>query len=254
MRKADQGARLTAEQESVAQSGLKAMIPIGRPFLDYVLSALADAGYRRVCLVIGPEHNAVRDYYAKLPMSRIQVEFAVQEKPLGTADAVAAAESFAAGEHVAVMNSDNFYPTQALSALRELGSAGLAAFERDALVAGGNIPAQRVAKFAVTLADDKGCLRKVLEKPDQATLDSLVEPLYVSMNCWRLGPATFEACKHIKPSPRGEYELTDAVQYAIDVLGETFRIAPIKAAVLDLSSREDIEAVAQFVKGMEVRL
>ena len=41
------------------------MIPIGRPFLDYVLSGLADAGYRRVCLVVGPEHQAVRDYYRR---------------------------------------------------------------------------------------------------------------------------------------------------------------------------------------------
>ena len=39
------------------------MIPIGRPFMDYALSGLADAGYAEACLVIGPEHQIVRNYY-----------------------------------------------------------------------------------------------------------------------------------------------------------------------------------------------
>ena len=55
--------QLDAQQAQMADSGLKAMIPVGRPFLDYVLSGLADAGFREVCLVIGPEHGIVRDYY-----------------------------------------------------------------------------------------------------------------------------------------------------------------------------------------------
>ena len=38
------------------------MIPIGRPFMDFLISALADAGFSDVCLVIGPEHRAVREY------------------------------------------------------------------------------------------------------------------------------------------------------------------------------------------------
>ena len=62
MRRED-GAALDPAQASVADTGVKAMIPIGRPFLDYVLSGLADAGCDAVCLVIGPEHGVVRDYY-----------------------------------------------------------------------------------------------------------------------------------------------------------------------------------------------
>ena len=92
MRKADGSARATDDQAAVANTGVKAMIPIVRPFLDYVLSDLADAGYRRVCLVIGPEHDEVRAYYGKeLRPERLSIEFAVQTEPLGTADAVAAA-------------------------------------------------------------------------------------------------------------------------------------------------------------------
>src|SRR2546422_8404795 len=46
MRRSDPTAVLDARQAAVAETGVKAMIPVGRPFLDYSLSALADAGYR----------------------------------------------------------------------------------------------------------------------------------------------------------------------------------------------------------------
>ena len=59
MRRGDSSAGLDERQAAVADSGVKALIPIDRPFLDYVLSRVADAGYRRVCLVIGPEHARV---------------------------------------------------------------------------------------------------------------------------------------------------------------------------------------------------
>ena len=58
MRAGNAEADLDAGQEAVAATGVKALIPIDRPFLDYVLGDLAEAGYRRVCLVIGPEHGA----------------------------------------------------------------------------------------------------------------------------------------------------------------------------------------------------
>ena len=55
---------LERAQAEMADRGLKGMIPIaGRPFLDYVLSALADAGYEHACLVIGADHDLVRTYY-----------------------------------------------------------------------------------------------------------------------------------------------------------------------------------------------
>ena len=63
MRESSQDTVLEAGQESAAARGIKGMIPIGRPFLDYLLSSLADAGFEEVCLVIGPEHQSVRDYY-----------------------------------------------------------------------------------------------------------------------------------------------------------------------------------------------
>jgi dTDP-glucose pyrophosphorylase len=251
MRKPDESAVLDKDQMAVAGAGVKAMIPIGRPFLDYLLSVLADAGYSQVCLVIGPEHQMVRDYYTiQSPPKRIQVEFAIQEKPLGTADAVLAAKEFVGEELFLVINSDNYYPLDVLGALRELGQAGIALFERDRLVAGSNIPEDRVLKFAVAQMDAEGNLKRIYEKPQEDTVRSLGFPVYVSMNCWIFSPLIFQACQSIPLSARGELELTEAVQYAIDVLKERIKVLPSQSPVLDLSSRSDIAAVAERLKNI----
>ena len=57
---------LSEAQRRAADSGLKALVPIDRPFLDYVLTTAADAGFRRVCLVIGPDHDELRRYYGEV--------------------------------------------------------------------------------------------------------------------------------------------------------------------------------------------
>lgn len=231
------------------------MIPIGRPFLDFVISALADAGISDVCLVIGPEHQRIRDYYGReVELSRVRVHFAVQDQPLGTADAVAAAESFAAGEHVLALNSDNYYPVHTLRALRELGAAGVAAFERDALVRLGNIDAERVLNFSVVETDKDGMLERITEKPDPENLALLGPEIFVGMNSWSLPPEIYRSCRSIRPSVRGELELPDAVQYARDELGVPFRSLRFHAGVLDLSSRGDIAGVADRLRDVQPRL
>ena len=74
------------------------------------------------------------------------------------------------------------------------------------------------------------------------------------MNCWRFGPSIFRACRAIRPSPRGEFEIPDAVQHVIHALGETFSAVQVRAAVLDMTSRTDIAAVAAILDKVEVRL
>lgn len=255
MQRPDDAAALDDAQAAAAETGVKAMIPIGRPFLDYVLSALADAGYRRVCLVVAPDHDAIRRYYhEEVRCERVSVEFAVQQSPNGTADAVAAVESFAGDDPFLVINSDDYYPIEALARLREQGGSAVALFDEESMIAQSNISEERIRHFAVGQVDDGERLLGVLEKPDEATLSSLSRPLWLSMNCWRFGPSIFEACRNIKPSKRGELELPDAVEYAIQQLGETFHAVLVRAAVLDLTSRKDVAAVAERLAHVEVEL
>ena len=149
MRAANPQAGLDSQQAAVASMGIKALMPIGRPFIDYALGALADAGYRRVCLIIGPEHDALREYCThELDCQRLRVECAVQQEPRGTADAVLAAEEFAAEDPFTIVNSDNYYPAEALAGLRSLSGPGLVVFSREGMMTNGNIPAERILKFA----------------------------------------------------------------------------------------------------------
>ena len=254
MRAVDDGVRLNPAQAAAANAGVKAMIEIDRPFLDYVLSALADAGFTEVCLVIGPEHTTVREYYEKSAPGRVRVHFAIQAKPLGTADAVLAAADFVGADAFVVLNSDNYYPVDVLQALRAQHEPALPAFDRDALVGEGNIPADRIARYALLDVDAHGYLRRIVEKPDEATARALGDDAPVSMNVWLLTPAFLEACRRVKPSPRGELELPTAIQLAIEELGVRIRAIPVRAAVLDLSQRGDIPAVAARLRGTAVRL
>ena len=255
MRRPGGASGLSSEQQSAADAGVKGMIPIGRPFFDYIISALADAGITDVCLVIGPEHDAIREYY-QTPgrLSRIRIHFAVQQKPLGTADAVSAAETFAAGELVLMLNSDNYYPVHTLRALRDLGAAGVAVFERSALIRLGNIDAERIEKFSVVRIDANGVLEEIIEKPSADVVASLGAEVFVGMNSWCLPPEIYAACRAISPSVRGELELQDAVQYARDTMGARFKVLTFHDGVLDLSSRGDIASVAERLRDTEPRL
>jgi dTDP-glucose pyrophosphorylase len=252
MRADDSSAQLTPEQSAMASHGIKALMPIDRPFLDYVMSGLADAGYRHVCLIIGPEHDLVRDYYGSIACERIQIHFAIQEHPRGTGDAVAAAEQFAGTDPFLVINSDNYYPIEALGALRDLTSPGLPLFDRNSMLSG-NIDSERISRFAVGETDADGRLLRVLEKPTPEVIDALPDPVGVSMNCWRFHSDIFDACRSIKPSQRGELELTDAVQWAIDH-GQVFQSLFFEAGVLDLTSRADIETITNKLAGTQVTL
>jgi glucose-1-phosphate thymidylyltransferase len=249
------GASLTAEQRKAAEGGAKGMMPLGaRPFLDYVLSALADAGIVDVTLVIGPEHHQVREYFTTIaPPRRVAVHFAVQAEPRGTADAVLSARDVVRDAPFLMLNSDNYYPVAAYSVLAALGAAGLVAFDADTLVREGGIEPERVLSYALVDFDDDGWLRAVREKPSAD--DPLVHRAqrWVSMNLWSFTPAIFEACARVRPSVRGELEIQDAVTIAMRDLGERFRVLPLRAGVLDLSSRADVALVAARLTALDPR-
>lgn len=253
MRKDAEGVALNTEQAKAADAGVKAMISVGRPFLDHVITALADAGFTEVCLVIGPEHDMIREYYDAVPKQRVTIGYAVQEKPLGTANALLAAEEFAGDDRVLVINSDNYYPAEALRLLAGVPGSALVGFEREAMLTRSNIAPERIAAFALATADDEGNLAELVEKPDEATIERLGEDAVISMNCWLCSPAIFPAAKAIGKSERGEYEITDAVRAAIDA-GDPYRLVRAEAGVLDMSNRGDIASVVEALGDREAAL
>jgi glucose-1-phosphate thymidylyltransferase len=216
-----------------------------------VLSALADAGCTSVCLVVAPDHSAMRDYYAGPGApSRLQIAFAIQPVADGTARAVLSAESYAGRDPFLVLNSDNLYPAPVLQALVALHEPGLPAFERDSLITESGFPAERVASFAALDVDRDGYLTRIVEKPGREHFDAAGPRALVSMNVWRFDPRIFAACRDVPLSPRGEYELPEAVGLAV-ARGVKFRTFRAGGAVLDLSRRSDVALVSMRLAGVE---
>jgi dTDP-glucose pyrophosphorylase len=243
---------LDAENAAVAATGVKALIRFGRPFLDHVLHDLAEAGINDVVLVIGPEHQELRHYYQNLALSRLRIRFALQAHAKGTADAVACVESAVDKAPFLVLNSDNLYPTSALRPLAAHDSPGLVGFRRSGLLTG-NIVAERVAKFALITADDNGHLAGIIEKPNEEQITSCGADPLLSMNCWAFDHTIFAACAAIKASPRGEFELPDAVAASM-ASGTRYRIIERCDPVLDLSSRDDVPAVRSALEQHAIHL
>ncbi len=243
------GENLSAEQAAAAASGHKALMPIGEHCLvDYSLSALADAGITRAVLVVAPEHAEFAEHIAQVAPQRLEVLFAVQEEPRGTADAVAAAREAVGEEPFLMVNGDNLYPGEGVQQLLAAPGNALLGFERTALVEQSNIPADRVAAFAIIQQQD-GILTGILEKPSAEDLAAAGENALVSMNCFAFTPEIFTACEQITPSARGELEIVDAVRALA-----TVQVIPFAGGVLDLSRREDIADVQRRLTGVEVSL
>ncbi len=234
---------LTPDQRRIASLGIKALIPVGenRTMLDMIFENLTAAGFSEFIMVIGDEHGAIREFCASRGYG---ARFAIQKEALGTSDAVlASAAEIRPGELFLVVNSDNLYPVGSLRRLRETNRPALVAFGRAALIEHGNIAAERIAKFATIETDTNGDLKQIVEKPETVAPDS-----YVSMNAWLFSPAIFEACRRIGRSPRGEYEITAAVQFAIDELGQSFEVVRSEEGVLDLSNRADIAGMRRRIQ------
>jgi glucose-1-phosphate thymidylyltransferase len=245
MRATDPAAALTADQARAADAGLKAMMPVhGRPFLDYVLSAVADAGISEVGLIVAPDHAALRSYYDAHRTTRVRLHYIVQPEAIGTANALLSAETWCGVDPFLVLNADNLYPSDALAALAALNEPGLPVFSRDALVRASNIPAERIRAFALVEIGADDYLTRIVEKPPPD-----VDGPLVSMNCWRFDSRIFGACRDVPRSARGEFELPEAVALAV-TRGVRFRCNPATGAVLDMSTRADAIDVERRLAGV----
>jgi glucose-1-phosphate thymidylyltransferase len=256
MREPEEGGRLTEAQRLAAAAGHKGLMPVGagnqRPFLDFVLSSLADAGCRDVCLVVAPDHDTIQQHYVSSRPSRVRLSFAVQDYPRGTANALLGAERFVAADPFLAMNADNLYPVDVLRALAELAGPALPAFERNDLESRSGFPPDRVAGFALLEVAPNGALLKIIEKPGLSRIEACGPRALLSMNLWRFDARIFPACRDVAMSARGEYELPEAVQLAMS-RGMEFQVLRAAGAVLDLSRRTDVAEVSRRLEAMEAR-
>jgi glucose-1-phosphate thymidylyltransferase len=182
----------------------KHLIPIAnRPMLYYAIDAVADAGIREIGLVFGAEsHAAISAAVAPYARQGLRFTLMIQDAPRGLAHVVKLAEPFVAGEPFVFYLGDNLMTGDVGRCVREFETRKL-----NCLLVLAKVPDPQ--RFGVAEIRD-GKVVGVVEKPAQPKSPYAVTGLYV------YDRSIFDAVADLRPSARGELEISDAHQYLID--------------------------------------
>lgn len=232
---------LSPRQAAAAAVGAKGAVPLlGRSFLERQLRILRDVGIREVCVVVGPGADPVRAHVQSLPAGDMDLRFAVQETPTGSAGALLAARDLVGGRSCLVLNGDNLYPWASLRRLLKVEGDAALCFQAAGLIREAGMTRERVGAFALVEVDGAGRLQALREKPGEEAVARGGPEALVSMNCWRFTPGIFDACARVGLSVRGEAELPAAVLLRVREEGLEVQVLASAEGVLDLTSRADI--------------
>lgn len=220
----------------------KQLMPIyDKPMIYYPLSTLLGAGIREVLIITTPEDNPG---FVRLlgDGSRIgcKFEYAIQEVPNGLAQAFVIGADFIGNDKVALILGDNiFYGVGLGQQLKNLTA-----------VEGGNVFAYRVSdpeRYGVVEFDENMNAVSIEEKPRQPKSNYAVPGLYFYDN------SVVKIARELKPSPRGEYEITDVnKQY---LLQNQLRVSVLDrgTAWLDTGTFDSLTDASEFVRVIEKR-
>jgi glucose-1-phosphate thymidylyltransferase len=210
----------------ITHTNAKQLIPIaGTPILFHGLRAIAEAGIREVGIVVGQTADEIRDAVGDGARFGLDVTYIPQEKPLGLAHCVMTATEFVRGEPFLMYLGDNVL----------LG--GVAPFvERfEATRPDAQILLTRVSEpehLGVAVLEE-GRVVRLVEKPKEFVSDLALVGVYL------FGDSILEACASLEPSWRGEYEITEAIQWLIDH-GRTVRADMVTGYWKDTGRPEDL--------------
>jgi glucose-1-phosphate thymidylyltransferase len=187
----------------ITYTSAKQLVPVAnKPILFFGLEALAASGVKEVGIVVGDTHQEIRDAVGDGAQWGLRVTYIPQPAPLGLAHAVLTAEAFLRGQPFVMYLGDNL--------IREPLAPLVARFQTEAPAA--QILLARVPnpqEFGVAVLEGERVVRLV-EKPATPPSDLALVGVYM------FDDHVFDAARAIRPSGRGELEITDAIQYLID--------------------------------------
>ena len=221
----------------------KQMLPVyDKPMIYYPLSLLMMAGIREVLIISTPVHlPAFESLLGDGSDLGMKLQYKVQEKPVGLADAFRLGEDFIENDSVALILGDNMIYGSRLERLLKAASN---------LKEGGVIFGYKVAdptSYGVVEIDDEGNAISIEEKPENPKSDLAVPGIYFYDN------EVVEIAKNIKPSARGEIEITDVNE--VYMKKGKLKVIPLGTgyAWFDTGTADRLADASDFVKAIELR-
>jgi len=212
----------------LTHTGPKQLIPVAnKPVSQYVLESLRDAGIEDIAIVLGdifPEK--VKEYYGDGSKFGVKITYIYQGKPLGIAHAVGLCEDFVGNDKFVVHLGDDLIKGGIKSFVEEFEKS-----DYDGMVLLCKV--DNPQRFGVAQFDENGKLIRLVEKPKEPPSD------YALVGVYFLTPYIFNIIKQLKPSWRGELEITEALQGLLDH-GKKLHYKFIEGWWKDTGTPEDI--------------
>jgi glucose-1-phosphate thymidylyltransferase len=194
----------------ITHTSAKQLVPVAnKPVLFYGIEAMAAAGIEEVGIIIAPETgDEIRAAAGDGSRFGVRITYIVQDEPLGLAHAVLTAEPFLGADAFVMYLGDNLLQggiSELVAAFRE--------HEPEALILLTPVPDPEnygVAELAPAAPGEVGRVVRLVEKPSEPATDLALVGVYM------FTAAVHDAARAIRPSPRGELEITDAIQHLLD--------------------------------------
>ena len=188
----------------ITHTSAKQLVPVAnKPVLFYGLEAIRDAGITDVGIIVGDTAAEVQAAIGDGSNLGIKATYIPQDAPKGLAHAVLIAKDFLGDEPFVMYLGDNFLLGGITKLVQEFAESDAAA----------QILLTKVSNpqsFGIAVVDDKGDVVKLVEKPKDPPSDLALVGVYMFRT------QIHEAVRAIKPSGRGELEITDAIQWLVD--------------------------------------
>jgi len=187
----------------ITDTRLKPLVPVAnKPMIMYVVEDLIDAGISDIGIVISPAGGPIRDALGDGSRWKVRITYIMQPEPLGLAHAVQCARGFVGDSPFILYLGDNMLS----GGISDFVSAFASSSDEARLML---TTVSDPARFGVVELDDKKKPVRLVEKPKNPPSNFAVVGIY------GFRPAVFDAIRKIKPSQRGELEITDAIQELI---------------------------------------
>ncbi|HTX43120.1 MAG TPA: bifunctional sugar-1-phosphate nucleotidylyltransferase/acetyltransferase, partial [Methanocella sp.] len=206
----------------------KVMLPIAnKPLLEYIIGEVMAAGIRDITLIVGYRQEAVRDYFGDGSRFGVHIDYIVQDKQMGTGHAFGMASAIKDDRFIA-LNGDIVVSANFIGKLRGRKEVAVIAVKK---------VADPRAYGVIEVNNDR--VTRIVEKSPAPPSNLANAGIYL------FSPLIFVAIEETGLSPRGEFEVTDALQYLIDK-GKQVGFEPMEEEWLDVGKPWDLLAANEM--------